>query len=82
MEESSNQDTILIFGITIFLSVGLTTFGYYLSLFSVGLQLGVIWDTEPLFFKLIQKALYEVPFIFEVSVDQETRAPYFYNKVS
>lgn len=47
-----------------------------------GLQLGVTWDTEPLFFKLIERALNEVPFVFEVSVDPETKAPYFYNRVS
>lgn len=45
-----------------------------------GLQIGVDWPTEPLFYPLVEKALYALPLLFEFSVDQETKAPFFYNR--
>ena len=45
-----------------------------------GLQIGVDWPTEPLMLPLVEKALYALPFLFEFSVDPETKAPYFYDR--
>ena len=45
-----------------------------------GLQIGVDWPTEPLLLPLVEKALYALPFLFEFSVDPETKAPYFYDR--
>lgn len=46
-----------------------------------GLQIGVDWPTEPLLYPLVEKALFALPFLFEFSVDQETNAPFFYDRV-
>lgn len=45
-----------------------------------GMQIGVDWPTEPLFLPLVEKALYALPFLFELSIDQETKAPFFYDR--
>jgi hypothetical protein len=45
-----------------------------------GMQIGVDWPTEPLFLPLVEKALYTLPFLFELSIDEETKAPFFYER--